>query len=45
MTRREVITKEIDRQLNWVGAADIMGVTPRHMGPMRRAVDRAGCRR
>ena len=42
MTRREVITKAIDEQLSWVAAADIIGVTPRQMRRIRRAVERDG---
>ena len=42
MTRREVITKAIDGQLSWVAAADIIGVTPRQMRRIRRAIERHG---
>ena len=42
MTRREVITKAIDGQLSWVAAADIIGVTPRQMRRIRRAIERDG---
>ncbi len=31
----EVITKAIGRQLSWVQAAVILGVTPRHMRQIR----------
>src|SRR6201999_2298074 len=39
MTGREVITKAIDGQLSWVAAADIIGVTPRQMRRIRRAIE------
>jgi len=42
MTRREVITKAIDGQLSWVAAADIIGVTPRQMRRIRRAIEQHG---
>jgi hypothetical protein len=31
MTRREVLTKAITRQLSWVQAAGILGISARHM--------------
>jgi transposase len=42
MTRREVITKAVVRQLSWVQAAAILGVTPRHMRRIRRKVEHWG---
>jgi hypothetical protein len=30
MTRREVITKAITKQLSWVQASEILGVSARH---------------
>ena len=42
MTLREIITKAIDGQNSWVAAADIIGVTPRHMGRIRRAIESGG---
>ena len=42
MTRREIITKAIDGQISWVVAADIIGITPRHMRWMRRAIELGG---
>src|SRR5246500_1090415 len=42
MTRREVITKAIARQLSWVQAADIVGVTPRQMRRIRWKVEHYG---
>src|SRR5216684_1581964 len=38
MTRREVITK----QLSWVQAAEILGISARHMRRLRRKVERWG---
>lgn len=42
MTRREVITKAIARQLTWRQAAQVLGITERHMRRIRRAVERHG---
>jgi transposase len=42
MTRREVITKAIARQLSWVQAAEIVGVTPRQMRRIRWRVEQYG---
>ncbi len=42
MTRREVIIKAIAGQLNWVQAADILAITPRHMRRIRRGIERWG---
>jgi transposase len=42
MTRREVITKAIARQLSWVQAAEIVGVTPRQMRRIRWRVEHYG---
>jgi len=42
MTRREVITKAIARQLSWVQAAEILAITARHLRRIRRAVERHG---
>lgn len=38
MTRREIMTKAINGQLSWLAAADIIGVTARHMRRIRRAL-------
>jgi hypothetical protein len=35
MSRREVITKAIAKQLTWVQASEILGVSARHMAPGR----------
>jgi transposase len=42
MTRREVITKAIGRQLSWIQAAEIVGVTPRQMRRIRWRVEHYG---
>jgi transposase len=42
MTRREVITKAIAKQLSWVQAAEIIGVTPRQMRRIRWRVEHDG---
>jgi transposase len=42
MTRREVITKAIAKQLSWVQAAEIVGVTPRQMRRIRWRVEHYG---
>ena len=40
MTRREVITKAIAGQLSWVAAAQVLGITARHMRRIRRGYER-----
>src|SRR5437879_3178749 len=42
VTRREVITMAIDGQDSWLVAADIMGITPRQMRRIRRAIEHHG---
>src|SRR5215469_18002481 len=42
MTRREVITKAIARQLTWAQAAVVLGITERHMRRIRRVVEHYG---
>jgi hypothetical protein len=42
MTRREVITKAIVKQLIWVQAAEIIGVKPRQMRRIRWRVEHYG---
>src|SRR5216684_7563000 len=39
MTRREVITKAITKQLSWVQASEILGISVRHMRRVRRKVE------
>jgi hypothetical protein len=43
MTRREVITKAITKQLSWVQAAEIMRISARHARRLRRKVERWAC--
>jgi transposase len=42
MTRREVITKAIAKQLSWIQAAEIIGVKPRQMRRVRWRVEHYG---
>ena len=39
MTRREIITKAIARQLTWVQASEILGISARQMRRLRRKVE------
>jgi transposase len=42
MTRREVVQKAIDGKINWIQAAEICGVTARHMSRLRERYERLG---
>jgi transposase len=42
MTRRAVITKAITKQLSWVQASEILGISVRHMRRLRRKLERWG---
>jgi transposase len=42
MTRREVIQKAIEKGITWQQAADICGVTARHMSRLRERYERLG---
>ena len=42
MTRREVITKAITKQLSWMQASEILGISARHMRRLRRKLERWG---
>lgn len=42
MTRKEVMVRAIAGRLTWIAAADILGVTPRHMRRLRRLYDESG---
>src|SRR5579884_791293 len=42
MTRKEVIVKAIDGQLTWLQAADILGLTPRHLRRLKRTWEQRG---
>ena len=39
MTRREVIAKAITKQLTWVQASEILGISARHMRRLRHKVE------
>jgi len=42
MTRKEVIVRALDSRLSWIAAADILGITPRHMRRLKEAYERHG---
>lgn len=42
MTRKEVIVRAIDGQLTWIAAADILGITPRHLRRVKERWERDG---
>jgi transposase len=42
MTRKEIILKAINRQISWIQAADILGITPRHMRRLKTSYERYG---
>ena len=42
VTRGQVLVKAINGELSWLAAADILGVTPRHMRRLRERVERDG---
>lgn len=42
MTRREVIVKAIEGAMTWLQAADILGITPRHMRRLKERYERFG---
>lgn len=42
MTRKEVIVRAIDGRLTWIAAADILGITARHMRRLKLAYERQG---
>ena len=42
MTRKEVLVKAIEGRITWIAAADILGVTPRHMRRLRRVYEATG---
>lgn len=42
MTREEVLVKAIEGRLTWLQAADILGVTPRHVRRMREKIEQWG---
>lgn len=42
MTRKEVILKAINKSINWIQAADILGITPRHMRRLKGRYEKYG---
>src|SRR6516225_4197695 len=42
MTRREVLTKVLARQLSWIQAAQVLDITPRQLRRIRRRYERWG---
>jgi hypothetical protein len=42
MTRAQILMKAIAHEISWVQAADILGMTPRHLLRVRRRVEREG---
>jgi hypothetical protein len=42
MTKQQVMLKAINGDITWIQAAEILGVTPRHMRRMRNAVKHSG---
>jgi transposase len=42
MTKADVIVKAIDKQISWLQAADILGVTPRHMRRLKQLYEQQG---
>jgi transposase len=42
MTKADVIVKAIDKQISWLQAADILGVTPRHMRRIKERYEQQG---
>src|SRR5512144_2559741 len=42
MTRKEVIVRAIEGQLTWIAAADILGITPRHLRRVKERWERHG---
>src|SRR5687767_6116939 len=42
MTKREVITKAIEGRITWLNAADILGITPRHMRRIKQTFEEHG---
>jgi hypothetical protein len=42
MTKEQVFVKALEKRISWLHAADILGVTPRHMRRIRWSVERYG---
>ena len=42
MTRKEIVLKAINKQITWIQAADILGITPRHMRRLKTRYEKGG---
>ncbi len=42
MTRKDVILKAIEGKLSWLQAADILGITPRHIRRLKKSYEQGG---
>ena len=42
MTKEEVVVMAIEKRIKWIHAADILGITPRHMRRMRQRFEEYG---
>jgi len=42
VTRKEVILKAVEGKLSWLHAADILGITPRHIRRLKKDYERGG---
>jgi hypothetical protein len=42
MTRKEVILKAIQKHITWIQAADILGITARHMRRLKGRYEKCG---
>lgn len=42
MTRKEIILKAINKQITWLQAADILGISARHMRRLKTQYERFG---
>ncbi len=42
VTRKEIILKAIEGKLSWLHAADILGITPRHIRRLKKDYERGG---
>jgi transposase len=42
VTRKEVILKAIEGKLSWLQAADILGITPRHIRRLKKSYEQGG---
>jgi hypothetical protein len=42
MKRQEILLRAYSKQINWIEAADILGMSYRHLQRVREAYERAG---